>query len=71
MNDKAQPNNPVTVLLTIQVTGEPMRVSSYLELLQMELRTTIDFMAAMYRSAEPERHPPNVVIHPPVQQVHQ
>jgi hypothetical protein len=69
MNDQAQPDKPVTMSITIKVSGEPMRVASYLELLQMELHTTVDFMAAMYRSAEPERHPPQVLISAPVQQV--
>jgi hypothetical protein len=59
----------VTLFLTIEVTGEPARVAKYLELLQMELRTTVDFMDAMYSSAEPSVQPPVVVIQPPIQRI--
>lgn len=41
--------------LTIQISGEPKRVDTYVELLQMELQTTVRFMDAMFASAEPER----------------
>lgn len=59
----------VTLFLTIEVTGEPNRVAKYVELLQMELRTTVDFMDALYSSAEPSVQPPVVVIQPPIQRM--
>jgi hypothetical protein len=59
----------VTLFLTIEVTGEAARVAKYVELLQMELRTTVDFMDAMYSSAEPSVQPPVVVIQPPIQRI--
>lgn len=62
-------NKPVTMFMTIEVTGEPARVAKYLELLQMELRTTVDFMDAMYSSAEPSVKPPVVIIQAPIQRM--
>jgi hypothetical protein len=67
MTDETQ--KTVTLFLTIEVTGEPARVAKYLELLQMELRTTVDFMDAMYSSADPTVQPPVVVIQAPIQRM--
>ena len=48
--------------LTIQISGEAKRVDTCVELLQMELQTTVLFMNAMFFSGEPERSCPVVQI---------
>jgi hypothetical protein len=39
--------------LTIQISGEEKRVAKYIELLEMEVKTSVAFWDAMFASAEP------------------
>jgi hypothetical protein len=52
----------VNRFLTVQISGEEKRVAKYFELLEMELKTSVAFMDAMFVSAEPEGKPPVVTI---------